>query len=84
MLTCPVCLDEITNNLFIPFCRHVFHNKCITRCLHRDIRCPICRRVIDGIAPKESVYIKKEFDGTRWTVCIDANGKVLSSLPLWI
>jgi hypothetical protein len=53
-------------------------------CLKRDIRCPMCRREIDGITPKDQVYIRKENNGVKWTESIDTNGILISSIPLWL
>ena len=83
-MICPICLEILQENLFITFCSHVFHKECINKCLEVDIRCPMCRREIDGIIPKEKVMVRKEKNGTKWTECVDSNGVVISSLPMWI
>jgi endogenous inhibitor of DNA gyrase (YacG/DUF329 family) len=84
MMICPICLEPVTAQLFIPYCHHVFHYNCIMKSFETDIRCPICRREIDGKHPKDKVYVHKEIDGMKWTECIDVDGNVISSLPLWI
>ena len=44
--TCPICLDEITeedNFLCMPVCMHRIHTKCELKAAQYDSRCPVCR-----------------------------------------
>ena len=40
---CVVCLQELCNNLTCTPCGHVFHHKCIRKCLESKVSCPLCR-----------------------------------------
>ena len=42
---CPICLTNIPddNTKKITQCNHTFHNECLTRWLHDNNSCPLCR-----------------------------------------
>ncbi|KAI5388919.1 RING-H2 finger protein ATL39 [Lathyrus oleraceus] len=46
---CAICLEEFEDSdevKMIPYCKHVFHPKCIDAWLSAHVTCPICRCVI--------------------------------------
>lgn len=46
--TCPICLskpvDDLSEHLLIPPCRHVMHVACAQAWLVKHLQCPLCRR----------------------------------------
>ncbi|CAI9785902.1 unnamed protein product [Fraxinus pennsylvanica] len=43
---CPICLSEFEETeivKLIPYCRHVFHPRCIDTWLSSHVTCPVCR-----------------------------------------
>jgi hypothetical protein len=40
---CPICLDNLTNNVFETPCNHTFHKKCLYTHLLSSLSCPMCR-----------------------------------------
>ena len=87
-MDCAICLEIITNEFFITYCPHVFHNKCIKKSLEYKHNCPLCRTLLCKRKTKgESLrirYIKKINNGVKWTIFIDQNNRTISSIPLWI
>ena len=47
-LLCPICLDNLTDNLVkFKACSHILHKKCANQfLLHYMRKCPICRKYI--------------------------------------
>jgi hypothetical protein len=44
MEECPICLNNITDDTKkITQCKHTFHTECLTRWLHDNNSCPLCR-----------------------------------------
>ena len=44
MEECPICLNDITDDTKkITQCKHTFHDECLTRWLHDNNSCPLCR-----------------------------------------
>ena len=41
--TCAICLNNITNDIFISKCNHKFHNNCIKEWCKKNNSCPSCR-----------------------------------------
>jgi len=50
-MTCAVCLDDVAvdDALVLPGCGHVMHRACALTAAQYDTRCPVCRRVPDGV-----------------------------------
>lgn len=43
-MDCSICLDNITDDTKkITQCKHTFHEECLTRWLHTNNSCPLCR-----------------------------------------
>ena len=85
MTTCPICIEKVTDDIYVTFCSHIFHSKCINASLDIDIRCPMCRRDISNTKSKNHMRIKKEsVNGHKWTETVNTNGKIISSVPIWI
>ncbi|CAA2966190.1 RING-H2 finger ATL57-like [Olea europaea subsp. europaea] len=43
---CPICLSEFEETeivKLIPYCRHVFHPRCVDTWLSSHVTCPVCR-----------------------------------------
>ena len=40
---CPICFDELTSNLSVTKCGHVFHRKCIEQSIRSNPMCPLDR-----------------------------------------
>ena len=40
--TCPICLDEVEDDLVVTSCRHAFHGACFSQ--RRTKPCPVCRQ----------------------------------------
>lgn len=55
---CSICLNELTSNLTITSCGHVFHKECINNCLDKRSVCPNCRTY----APKENLRKLQQFE----------------------
>ena len=54
---CAVCLDPVDPGTGpeacrLPTCGHLFHVACILNCARRDPRCPVCRRIPEGVLPR--------------------------------
>lgn len=51
---CAVCVEEVEDSAAIrlPGCGHVFHASCALAFAQYDVRCPVCRRVPEGVAPR--------------------------------
>lgn len=69
---CPICFEDLMENLSVTRCGHVFHKKCIEQALQRKNLCPLDREVatIDqlrtlsfAIMVDENREIKEFFDG---------------------
>ena len=43
---CPVCLEELKDNVYITPCNHKFCKECITRWMSINRICPYCRQSI--------------------------------------
>lgn len=85
MLYCPICLQYIDNQIFVTMCNHVFHLKCMERCLRSYSTCPICRRSVSATDFKDHIKIHKtNSHGYKWTELINTDGKIISSFPLWM
>ena len=49
---CPICNEELTQDVRVLRCGHRFHNECIENALHAGYNsCPLCRRPI--VEPEE-------------------------------
>jgi len=49
-LSCPICLENILEDIdFLPYC-HFFHRVCIRRTLLSSRRCPVCRYELPSAA----------------------------------
>lgn len=46
---CPICLDDITNNVYVTTCNHGFHEACINQWLGQNRTCPLCRTRIPPV-----------------------------------
>jgi len=55
---CSVCLEEITNDLFITDCKHKFHKKCINQWYDHSSECPNCRGNIYKILSTHEFVMK--------------------------
>ena len=82
---CPICLENVNDDGYITYCNHVFHRTCIQTHFLRDIRCPCCRRYVDGVKTRK-IYLKQHMDlsGTKKTIIINSDGIILSCIPLWL
>jgi hypothetical protein len=49
---CPICLEEINNDIHITTCNHTFHKSCIKKC---GILCPLCRVDITDKLPNTNL-----------------------------
>ena len=47
---CSICLDSLDNEeeVYTLNCEHKYHNDCITRWLHTNPNCPLCREPVDA------------------------------------
>jgi hypothetical protein len=53
---CAVCLEALVpsaTTATMPGCGHRFHTACLLTCAQYDVRCPVCRRVGEGVQPRE-------------------------------
>ena len=42
-IKCPICKEYISENIRKTACDHLFCDKCITRWLANNTKCPLCR-----------------------------------------
>lgn len=53
MESCCICLSPIregpSHRLTLPGCDHAFHASCMLTNAQYDVRCPVCRRVPEGV-----------------------------------
>ena len=50
---CALCLEEIGSDVCnIPGCGHRVHTSCLLTAAQYDVRCPLCRRVPEGVKVK--------------------------------
>lgn len=52
---CAVCMEPIADGdatVRLPGCHHAFHCACALNFVQYDIRCPVCRQVPPGVAPR--------------------------------
>jgi hypothetical protein len=49
--SCPICYDDIKDNIYITNCNHKFCKKCINKWFNNKINvtCPLCRTIILNI-----------------------------------
>ena len=40
-MECPICLDELTRELYVTLCGHAFHSACLDR-YRRELETPSC------------------------------------------
>ena len=54
---CPICLEEITGDITITKCKHIFHYKCLAKNIkkYEKTECPICRSDVKTGVKKEVV-----------------------------
>lgn len=45
-MECSICYDDITTEMFISICGHIYHNKCIKRWADTRKNCPMCRNTL--------------------------------------
>ena len=88
-MECTICLENISNKFFITYCSHIFHVNCFNKCLEFKNNCPLCRTLLYTKKRKDIFLtpirpIKKINNGIRWTIYIDQNNRIISSIPLWI
>ena len=56
---CCICMEQKKNTEFcILNCKHLFCITCITKNLHKNINCPVCRTIIVNITVQNN-YAKK-------------------------
>lgn len=76
MNDCPICLSEMSDEVYILNCTHAFHHACITEWLKCSNNCPLCRTnvdadrkyVLDGIMSEERrLYIENVRATCIWT-----------------
>ncbi len=46
--TCTICLEQILGDEYTLNCNHKYHRDCITRWLHQNPNCPLCREPVDA------------------------------------
>lgn len=51
---CAVCTERVDDAVRLPGCGHRFHLSCVMTFCQYDARCPVCRRVPDGVHPAAS------------------------------
>ena len=49
---CAICMEEGTDLMALPGCGHTFHAACALTFAQYDLRCPVCRQVPEGAAPR--------------------------------
>lgn len=60
--TCPICIDDITNDLYRTGCQHLFHRKCIMDYVKYNenhslpIICPLCGVKFELIVKTNTLY----------------------------
>ena len=59
--TCPICLEELTDNEMTTSCGHMFHQKCIDEWENHSTTCPVCRTHIFEPRQQESPLTFEEF-----------------------
>lgn len=54
--TCTVCFGDLdeAETVTLPGCGHAFHTACILTAAQYDVKCPVCRRVPNGIDERAS------------------------------
>lgn len=45
--SCPICLDDIKNPTHVVCCKQILCFKCITMCISRNGKCPLCRSLLN-------------------------------------
>jgi hypothetical protein len=45
---CTICLEPIEEEIYSLNCQHKYHRDCITRWLHTNPNCPLCRQPVDA------------------------------------
>ena len=88
-MECAICLENISNKFFITYCSHIFHVNCINKCLEFKNNCPLCRTLLYTKKRKDIFFsgrrwVKKINNGVKWSIFIDENNRIISSIPLWI
>ena len=54
--TCVICLQDLSSNLCVIGCGHIFHTDCIIRCMaNKNKTCPLCR---DKIVPSKLMQLQ--------------------------
>ena len=54
---CAVCTEEIEDRsqvCILQGCKHEFHSSCVMTFCQYDVRCPVCRQIPAGVAPREN------------------------------
>lgn len=59
--TCPICLEELSDNKMTTSCGHMFHQKCIDEWENHSTTCPVCRTEIFEPRQQESPLTFEEF-----------------------
>ncbi len=88
-MECAICLENISNKFFITYCSHIFHVNCINKCLEFKNNCPLCRTLLYTKKRKDIFlsgrrWVRKINNGVKWSIFIDENNRIISSIPLWI
>lgn len=45
-IDCPVCMESKADEYVTTPCGHSFCRKCIVRWMHKNVHCPLCRKII--------------------------------------
>lgn len=64
---CAICAgaseDGAPTMVELPGCGHRFHLACVLTCAQYDVRCPMCRRVPDGVRVRDAAKDAEEGGG---------------------
>lgn len=73
---CPICLDNLEENVYTTGCKHSFHKECIQKHFVYSNNCPCCRRYIE-VNEDDEINVKRKHLWRSFNECKDFKIEIL-------